>query len=50
MTLNKIRSGLYFWARVLGDAQAVKHRRVGKRIVRRLAGRMIGRLLWKALR
>ncbi len=49
MTINKIRSMLYFWARVLGDVQAVKHRRIARRIVRRLAGRTTARLLWKAI-
>jgi hypothetical protein len=33
------RSVLYRWARLLGDYQAVKRGRVGKRLARRYAGK-----------
>jgi hypothetical protein len=38
----KIRSLLYWLARVLGDVSAAKRGRVGKRIGRRIAGRATG--------
>jgi hypothetical protein len=43
MTVARTRSLLYQAARFLGDYQAVKHGRVGKRIARRAAGRVTGR-------
>jgi shikimate 5-dehydrogenase len=39
------RSFLYKLARLLGDVNAVKRGRVGRRIGRRTAGRGLGRLL-----
>ena len=45
MTINKTRSGLYKAARILGDAQAIKKGRPGKRLARRAAGKGTGRLL-----
>ena len=45
MTLGKLRSYLYRLARILGDVQAVRQRRVGRRLGRRAAGRLTGRLL-----
>lgn len=42
-SLGKIRSVLYKTARVLGDVNAVKRGKVGKRLARRAAGRMTGR-------
>lgn len=45
LTLSKIRSALYWFARVLGDVNAVRRGTVGKRVARRLAGKGTGRLL-----
>jgi len=45
-----MRSFLYWLARLLGDVNAVKKRRVGKRIGRRIAGRYTNRLLNKLFR
>lgn len=47
MSINKTRGILYRAARLLGDVQAVKKSRVGKRIVRRVAGKVTGRLFRK---
>lgn len=41
------RSWLYRIARLMGDYNAVKKGRVGRRIGRRVAGRATGRALWK---
>ena len=41
------RSSLYRVARILGDAQAAKNGKVGKRVARRAAGKATGRLLGK---
>ncbi len=38
-----MRSFLYKLARLLGDVNAVKKGRVGKRVARRAAGRMAGK-------
>jgi len=43
----KFRGLLYFLARILGDINAVKKGKVGKRIGRRVAGKMTGRGLGK---
>ena len=43
--MNSFRSSLYLLARLLGDYQAVKNGRVGRRIARRLAGRVTGKAL-----
>lgn len=50
MSINKTRGWLYFFARILGDYQAVRTGKVGKRIVRRAAGKGTGRMLRKILR
>jgi len=42
-----VRSWLYLVARLMGDYNAVKKGRVGRRIGRRVAGRATGRALWK---
>jgi len=42
-----IRSSLYKVARLLGDVNAVKKGKVGKRVARRLAGKATGRSLGK---
>lgn len=41
--MNGLRSLLYRVARILGDYQAARRGRVGRRIGRRLAGRATGR-------
>lgn len=45
-----MRSLLYAVARLLGDVQAVRKGRVGRRIGRRAAGRVTGRALWRIFR
>jgi len=45
-----MRSLLYFIARLLGDINAVRKGRIGKRIGRRVVGRFTGRLLNKLFR
>ncbi|MBT9141710.1 MAG: hypothetical protein DDT29_00101 [Dehalococcoidia bacterium] len=47
MSIGKARGFLYWLAKVLGDVQAVKSGKVGKRIARRAAGKATGRLLRK---
>jgi len=42
-----LRSSLYKVARILGDVNAVKKGKVGKRVVRRGAGKVTGRGLGK---
>ena len=49
MTLSKFRSKLYALAKILGDVQAVAHKKpakaIPKRIGRRIAGKITGRLM-----
>ena len=49
MTLSKFRSKLYAMAKLLGDVQAVAHKKpakaIPKRIGRRIAGKITGRLI-----
>ena len=48
LTINKVRSGLYKSAKILGDVQAVtskKENAVAKRIGRRIIGRFFGQIL-----
>ncbi len=47
MSISKIRSILYKTAKILGDVNAVKKGKVGKRVARRTAGKLTGRLLRK---
>lgn len=47
MSINKIRSLLYFVAKILGDINAVKRGKVGQRVARRVAGKITGRALGK---
>lgn len=47
MSISKIRAALYKTAKVLGDIDAVKEGKVGKRGERRLAGKLTGKLLKK---
>ena len=44
------RSFLYWLARSLGDVNAARKGRIGRRIGRRLTGRITGRLLGKLFR
>ena len=41
--MNKFRSFLYTLAKILGDINAVKKGRIGKRIGRRIVGRAAGK-------
>jgi hypothetical protein len=43
MSINKTRGFLYTLAKVLGDVQAVRKGRIGRRVGRRVAGRITGR-------
>ena len=47
LTVNKTRGFLYLLAKLLGDVQAARKGRVGKRIARRAAGRTTGKGLGK---
>lgn len=47
MSINKNRSFLYKLARILGDVNAARKGRVGRRVGRRIAGRTTGRGLGK---
>ena len=48
--MNKLRSFLYRLARLLGDVNAVRRGRVGRRIGRRVAGKATGRAFRKAFK
>jgi hypothetical protein len=48
--MNALRSFLYMFARLLGDVNAVKRGRVGRRVGRRVAGRATGRGLGRLFR
>ena len=45
--MNSTRGFLYWLARLLGDINAVRRGRVGRRVARRVAGRAAGRGLGK---
>jgi hypothetical protein len=47
MSINKIRSILYFIARLLGDINAVQKGKIEQRIGRRILGKIFGRLIGK---
>ncbi len=47
MSINKTRGFLYWLAKLLGDINAVRRGRVGRRIARRAAGKATGRGLGK---
>lgn len=47
MSISKTRSALYKTARILGDVDAVKKGKVGKRVKKRLLGKLTGKLLKK---
>jgi hypothetical protein len=50
MGINKVRSGLYTSAKVLGDVNAVQKNKVPQRIGRRIAGKITGRFLGSLFR
>jgi hypothetical protein len=50
MSISRTRGSLYRLARILGDVQAVRKGRVGKRIGRRVVGRYTGRGLGRLFR
>ena len=50
MSINSTRGFLYWLARLLGDINAVRRGRVGRRIARRAAGKATGRGLGKLLK
>lgn len=50
MSIGKTRGSLYKLARILGDVQAVRKGRVGKRIGRRVVGRYAGRGMGRLFR
>lgn len=45
--INKLRKVLYTSAKVLGDVNAIKIGKVGKRVQRRVAGKIAGKVLSK---
>ncbi len=47
MSISKTRSALYKTARILGDVDAVKKGKVGKRVKNRVLGKLTGKLLKK---
>ncbi|WP_164215946.1 hypothetical protein [Virgibacillus sp. YIM 98842] len=47
MRINSIRRFLYMLARILGDVNAVKKGRAGRRAGRRIVGRGAGRMIRK---
>lgn len=50
LTIGKTRGFLYWLARLLGDINAIKRGKTGKRIMRRAAGRGTGKMLGKIFR
>jgi hypothetical protein len=48
--VTALRSLLYLLARLLGDVNAVRRGKVGRRILRRLAGKVTGRGLGRLFR
>ena len=50
MSIGSTRGLLYTVARILGDVQAVKKGRVGKRIGRRVVGKVTGRRIGRLFR
>ncbi|MCR4417585.1 MAG: hypothetical protein WHV63_11945 [Ignavibacteria bacterium] len=45
MSINQIRTILYFIARILGDINAVQKGKIGQRIGRRILGKIFGRMM-----
>ena len=50
MSINKTRGFLYWLARLLGDINAAKKGKIGKRIGRRAVGKATGRSMRKLFR
>lgn len=50
MSINKARGLLYRLGKLLGDVQAVRKGKVGRRVARRVAGKTTGRLFRKLFR
>ena len=50
MSINRTRGFLYWLARLLGDVNALRRGRPGRRIARRAAGRATGRGLGRLFR
>lgn len=50
MTFAKLRTLLYQLARIMGDIQAVRKKKVGRRLGRRVAGRLTGKMLGRFFR
>ena len=50
MSINKTRGFLYWLARLLGDVNAAKKGKIGKRIARRAVGKATGRSMRKLFR
>jgi hypothetical protein len=50
MSINKTRGFLYTLAKLLGDYQAVRKGKVGRRIARRASGRATSKALSKLFR
>ncbi|MGH2556121.1 MAG: hypothetical protein ACRDHO_10445 [Actinomycetota bacterium] len=50
MGIRSTRGILYWLARLLGDVEAVKKGRVGRRVGQRLTGRLTGRWLGRLFR
>ncbi|MEA5444601.1 hypothetical protein VCB98_02070 [Gammaproteobacteria bacterium AB-CW1] len=50
MSINRTRGLLYWLARLLGDVNAVRRGRVGRRIGRRVVGRAAGRGIGRLFR
>jgi hypothetical protein len=52
MTIGKLRSWLYWAAKLLGDVQAVRKgpKAMGQRVLRRAAGKTTGRMLGRIFR
>jgi hypothetical protein len=45
--ISKIRSALYGTAKILGDVQAVKQNKIGRRVKNRVLGKVFGKVLGK---
>ncbi len=45
---SKVRKVLYDTAKVLGDIDAIKKGKMGKRIKNRIAGKIVGKILKKS--
>ena len=45
LTIGKTRSALYKTAKILGDINAIKRGKIGKRVTHRISGKLSARLL-----